>query len=61
MPQRKTEAVLVSLEPGLKEILERSISKSQMSASAYFRRLAIQNLKDEGLLTDEILFRITEG
>lgn len=61
MVQRKTEAIMVLLEPDLRTILQRAIDKHGMSASSYFRRLAIEDLKREGLLTDEILVKITVG
>lgn len=58
MGQRKISNIMVSLEPDLKDIVQKSVDKSGMSASAYFRKLAIEKLKEEGLLTDSMLVKI---
>jgi len=61
MRQRKSETVIVCLEPDLRSILQLLLDRQDSSASGYFRRLAIEDLKRKGLLTDEILTKITVG
>lgn len=61
MAQRKTEVVFVCLEPDLRSIVQLLLNRESSSASGYFRKLAIEDLKRQGLLTDEILTKITVG
>lgn len=61
MGQRRSSNIMVSVEPDLRSIIEMNIEKKGQTASSYLRKLAIDDLLKEGLLTHEMLLAITEG
>lgn len=61
MGQRRSENILVSIEPGLRVLLEQRMIEEDLTASSWFRKIAIEELKRRKLLTDELLTKITIG
>jgi hypothetical protein len=60
MAERKTECIMVNLEPTIQEAVVLFVGQEGLSASAYCRRLIIKDLKDRGVLTTEHLAQMAE-
>lgn len=61
MKQRRTDTVMVLLEPDLAKLMDKAREHIDISRSTYFRKLLIDDLKERELLSDQQLLSITEG
>jgi hypothetical protein len=51
--------IMVNLEPTFNDALNRLINQTRESASSYTRRLIIKDLRERGLLTDDMIMDVT--
>lgn len=61
MVQKRSGCFQVNLEPDIHKIVTDLMPKLGISASTYLRRLVIEDLKDRGILTNEMLAQIAVG
>lgn len=59
MKEKKSENIMVNLEPSLMEIVQRVLMKNNVSASSYCRSLILRDLSESGLLPVEVLLRVS--
>lgn len=55
MAQRRSDKIVVHLEPILYKAVESLFNKEGKTASAFMRDVVIRDLKDRGLLSQEML------
>ena len=60
MAERRSVNQLVSIEPTVFQALQLAMANESLTASSYMRRLLIQDLKEKGLLTTEMLANMAE-
>ena len=61
MAERRSESMMVTVEPTLRKIMDLALEKDNIAISSYFRKLLIADLRQRGLLNDTMLLKITEG
>lgn len=59
MPEGRDTWILVRLEPSFKHIVDRLTREAGMSASSYARGAILRDLYARGLLSAELLLRVT--
>lgn len=59
MAEPRNCATMVRLEPTFQVLLDRLIKQSGLSAAAYLRRLIIEHLQAQGMLSTQMLTRVT--
>jgi len=59
MPEPKDRAIMVNLEETVYTALVTAIFKHNTTLSAFCRKLVIQDLLNQGLLTEEMIVKMT--
>lgn len=59
MPEPRNCATMLRLEPTFQHMLDRLVNQSGLTAAGYLRRLVIEDLQKKGLLTVNMLTRVT--
>lgn len=60
MPERRIEKIIITIEPTLLAIVQGAASKDGESVSSYGRRILIEKLQEQELLSDKMLLQIVE-
>jgi hypothetical protein len=53
MGERRSEQIMIAIEPTFRKVLNDVLTQYDLSASSYFRQLMLADLKTRGLLTSE--------
>lgn len=59
MPEPRTCATMVRLEPTFQVLFDKVVFQSGMSSAGYLRRLIIEDLQRKELLSTQMLTRVT--
>lgn len=59
--ETKDKSIMVNIEPTFYEMLQILTEKEDISVSAYCRQLIIKDLRDRGLLTDNMMIKVLVG
>ncbi len=59
MKEKKTENIMVNLEPSLMDIVQKVLTKNNISASSYCRSLILRDLTESGLLPMDVLLKVS--
>jgi len=55
MGERRSEQIMITIEPTFRKVLDEILSENNWAASSYFRQLMLTDFRKRGILTDEII------